>query len=67
MQLIYNKDVIHIKDAKGNGLLHIAAKNRNTDQFKFLLKKIGIQGLAVKNNVLSLFYVLVKENSLRYC
>jgi len=29
MLIIYKKKLIEVKDAKGNNLLHIAAKNRN--------------------------------------
>jgi ankyrin repeat protein len=53
-------ELIHSQDLQGNNLLHLAAKNRNSQLFSFLLKKAGNQALTAKNNVRSLLYSSVE-------
>jgi ankyrin repeat protein len=49
--IMMNRELAQAKDAQGNNLLHIAAKNRNEELFSFLLKRTGPAALAAKNNV----------------
>ena len=51
MLISMNKNLINTKDKKGNNLLHLAAKSRNSQFFAFLLKKLGPLALSCKNNV----------------
>jgi ankyrin repeat protein len=51
-----NRELVQVKDAQGNNLLHIAAKNRNEELFAFLLKRAGLNALTSKNNVLFLTF-----------
>jgi hypothetical protein len=51
MLIMMDRELAQAKDAQGNNLLHIAAKNRNEELFAFLLKRAGPTALAAKNNV----------------
>jgi ankyrin repeat protein len=52
MLLTLKRSLIHTRDARGNNLLHIAAKSRNVELFEFLMKKAGSSALECKNHVI---------------